>query len=146
MTEHIFCDILYANKSFENVYTNIIKNGGINVKRIGFILGVFVLIWMGVSALHLTNPYLRSSEFVEVNVTRGESVWAIARKYAAKETMAEELQEAIIEVNNLPPDGAVHAGRRLRVPVLEPAEQLQAMADHKGLDTAPRAPYNVVTE
>ena len=116
------------------------------MKRIGFVLSIFTLVWMGVSALHLTNPYLRSSEFVEVSVIRGDSVWTIARKYAAKETMAEELEEAIIEVNDLPPDGAVYAGRRLLVPVLEPAEQLQAMADHKALDTGGRAPYNDVTE
>ena len=69
------------------------------MKRIGFVLSIFTLVWMGVSALHLTNPYLRSSEFVEVSVIRGDSVWTIARKYAAKETMAEELEEAIIEVN-----------------------------------------------
>ena len=49
-------------------------------------------------------------------------------------------------MNDLPPDGAVYAGRRLLVPVLEPAEQLQAMADHKALDTGGRAPYNGYTE
>ena len=84
------------------------------MKKIGLALSVFALIWMGISALHLTNPYLRSAEF--------------------------------IEVNGLSPDGAVAAGRRLRVPVLEPAEQLQAMAEHKALDTAARAPYNDVTD
>ena len=94
------------------------------MKRIGFVLSIFTLVWMGVSALHLTNPYLRSSEFIEVSVIRGDSVWTIARKYAAKETMAEELEEAIIEVNDLP----------------------QAMADHKALDTGGRAPYNGYTE
>ena len=116
------------------------------MKKIGLALSVFVLIWMGVSALHLTNPYLRSAEFVEVSVMRGENVWTIARKFATKETMAEQLEEAIIEVNGLSPDGAVAAGRRLRVPVLEPVEQLQAMAEHKALDTAARAPYNDVTD
>ena len=45
------------------------------MKRIGFVLSIFTLVWMGVSALHLTNPYLRSSEFVEVSVIRGDSVW-----------------------------------------------------------------------
>ena len=105
------------------------------MKRIGFVLSIFTLVWMGVSALHLTNPYLRSSEFVEVSVIRGDSVWTIARKYAAKETMAEELEEAIIEVNDLPPDGTIHAGRHLRIPVIAPSEQLQAMAEHKSLDT-----------
>ena len=116
------------------------------MKRIGLALSVFALIWMGVSALHLTNPYLRSSEFIEVSVSRGENVWTIARRFATKETMAEQLEEAIIEVNGLAPDGAVAAGRRLRVPVIEPAEQLQAMAEHKALDTAARAPYNDVTD
>ena len=116
------------------------------MKKIGLVLSVFALIWMGVSALHLTNPYLRSADFIEVSVMRGENVWTIARKYTTKETMAEQLEEAIIEVNGLTPDGAVTAGRRLRVPVLESAEQLQAMAEHKALDTAARAPYNDVTD
>ena len=116
------------------------------MKRIGLVLSVFALMWMGASALHLTNPYLSSSEFIEVHVARGESVWTIARKYAPKESMAEQLEEAIIEVNGLAPDGAVHAGRRLRIPVLEQGEQLQAMAEHKSLDTAARAPYNDVTD
>ena len=101
------------------------------MKRIGLVLSVFALIWMGISALHLTNPYLRSSDFIEVSVMRGESVWTIARRYAAKETMAEQLEEAIIEVNGLAPDGAVAAGRRLQIPVLEQGAQLQAMAEHK---------------
>jgi len=116
------------------------------MKRIGLVLSVFALIWMGVSVLHLTNPYLRSSDFIEVSVSRGENVWTIARKYATKETMAEQLEEAIIEVNGLAPDGSVTAGRRLQIPVLEPTEQLQAMAEHKSLDTAARAPYNDVTD
>ena len=116
------------------------------MKRVGLFLSVFALIWMGVSALHLTNPYLRSAEFIEVSVMRGENVWTIARKYATKETMAEQLEEAIIEVNGLAPDGSVTAGRRLQIPVLEPTEQLQAMAEHKSLDTAARAPYNDVTD
>ena len=116
------------------------------MKCVGLFLSVFALIWMGVSALHLTNPYLRSAEFIEVSVMRGENVWTIARKYATKETMAEQLEEAIIEVNGLAPDGTVAAGRRLQIPVLEPAEQLQAMAEHKSLDTAARAPYNGVTD
>ena len=116
------------------------------MKRVGLFLSVFALIWMGVSALHLTNPYLRSAEFIEVSVMRGENVWTIARRYTTRETMAEQLEEAIIEVNGLTPDGAVTAGRRLRVPLLAPAEQLQAMAEHKSLDTAARAPYNDVTD
>jgi len=116
------------------------------MKRIGLVLSVFALIWMGVSALHLTNPYLRSFDFIEVSVSRGENVWTIARKYTTKETMAEQLEEAIIEVNGLAPDGSVTAGRRLQIPVLEPTEQLQAMAEHKSLDTAARAPYNDVTD
>ena len=116
------------------------------MKKIGLALSVFALIWMGVSALHLTNPYLRSADFIEVQVSRGENVWSIARRYTTKETMTEQLEEAIIEVNGLAPDGGVAAGRRLRVPVLEPVEQLQAMAEHKALDTAARAPYTDVTD
>ena len=116
------------------------------MKKIGLFLSVCALIWMGISALHLTNPYLRSADFIEVQVSRGENVWSIARRYATRETLAEQLEEAIIEVNGLAPDGSVAAGRRLRVPVIEPAEQLQAMAEHKALDTAARAPYNGVTD
>ena len=145
LTEHLFCVILYPNKSFENIYTDIYKTE-VKMKRIGLALSVFALIWMGVSALHLTNPYLRSSEFIEVSVSRGENVWTIARRFATKETMVEQLEEAIIEVNGLAPDGAVAAGRRLRVPVIEPTEHLQAMAEHKALDMAARAPYNDVTD
>ena len=105
------------------------------MKKIGLFLSVCALIWMGISALHLTNPYLRSADFIEVQVSRGENVWSIARRYATRETMAEQLEEAIIEVNGLAPDGSVAAGRRLRVPV-----------EHKALDTAARAPYNGVTD
>ena len=105
------------------------------MKKIGLVLSVFALIWMGVSALHLTNPYLRSADFIEVQVSRGENVWSIARRYTTRETMAEQLEEAIIEVNDLLPDGAVYAGRHLRVPILASGEQLQAMAEHKVLDT-----------
>ena len=92
------------------------------MKYIGLIFSAFMLIWMGVSALHLTNPYLRASTFVEVSVSRGENVRAIAHKYAAKEAMAQDLAEAIIEVNGLSPDGFVYAGRRLRIPMIEPTE------------------------
>ena len=66
------------------------------MKRIGLTLSLFTLIWMVVSSLHLTNPYLRSSEFMEISVERGDSVWTIARKYTTKESMAQELEEAII--------------------------------------------------
>ena len=116
------------------------------MKKIGLALSVFALIWMGVSALHLTNPYLRSSEFMEISVERGDSVWTIARKYATKETMAQELEEAIIEINGLPPNAALYAGRRLRIPMIDPPEQLQAMAEHKSLDTPAYASYNGVTK
>lgn len=116
------------------------------MKRIGLALGMFAFVWMVVSSLHLTNPYLRASAFVEISVARGDSVWTIARQYAAKESMARELEEAIIEVNDLSPDGAVYAGRRLRIPTIEPAEQLQAMAAHNSLDTSAPVPYNDLTE
>ena len=103
----------------------------VNKKRVGLLLGVIALVWMGISALHLTNPYLRSADFVEVSVAHGESVWSIAQTYSAKESTAKDLEEAIIEVNGLAPDGAVAAGRRLQIPVLEQGAQLQAMAEHK---------------
>ena len=116
------------------------------MKRIGLALGMFTFLWMIVSSLHLTNPYLRSAEFIEISVARGDSVWTIARQYAAKESMAQELEEAIIEINGLTPDAALYAGRRLQIPVLDPPEQLQAMADYKALDTPAHASYNGVTK
>ena len=101
----------------------------VNKKRVGLLFGVIALVWMGISALHLTNPYLRSADFVEVSVAHGESVWSIAQTYSAKESTAKDLEEAIIEVNDLPPDGTIHVGRHLRIPVIAPSEQLQAMAE-----------------
>jgi hypothetical protein len=146
LTEQAFCVILYPNRGFENVYAKTISAEGYHMKRIGLALGMFTLLWMVVSSLHLTNPYLRSSEFVEISVERGDSVWTIARRYAAKETMARELEEAIIEVNGLSPDATLYAGRRLHIPVIDPPEQLQAMAEYKALDTPAYAPYNGVTK
>ena len=62
----------------------------VNKKRVGLLFGVIALVWMGISALHLTNPYLRSADFVEVSVAHGESVWSIAQTYSAKESTAKE--------------------------------------------------------
>ena len=107
----------------------------VNKRYVAVLLGMIAFVWMGISALHLTHPYLRSADFVEVSVSSGESVWSIAQTYAARESTAKDLEEAIIEVNDLPPDGAVYAGRHLRVPILASGEQLQAMAEHKVLDT-----------
>ena len=56
------------------------------------------------------------------------------------------IEEAIIEINGLTPDAALYAGRRLQIPVLDPPEQLQAMADYKALDTPAHASYNGVTK
>ena len=66
----------------------------VNKKRVGLLFGVIALVWMGISALHLTNPYLRSADFVEVSVAHGESVWSIAQTYSAKESTVKDLEEA----------------------------------------------------
>ena len=112
--------------------------------RLFFCIGFFI--WMAISSLHLMNPYLRSSEFIEVSVAYGDSVWMIARKYASKEGMAQELEEAIIEVNHLPPDGTVYAGRCLMIPILTYTDEHRDWGVDKALDTPALAPYNDVTD
>ena len=116
------------------------------MKYIRFFSCIGFLVWMVISSLHLMNPYLRSSEFIEISVTHGDSVWMIARQYASKEGMAQELEEAIIEVNRLPPDGAVHAGRSLLIPTLTPANERRGRAVDKALDTPALASYNDFTD
>ena len=70
------------------------------------------------SPFHLRNDFLRSADFVTVEVARRENVWTIASRYTAKAEDVQELAEAIIEVNGLPADGALRAGQSLRIPVL----------------------------
>ena len=86
-------------------------------KMMGTVLAVIWVIFF--SPLHLTNAYLRSSDFDTVTVERQETVWQIAGRYTADEKNIRSLVEAIIEVNALSPDGAIRAGQRLRVPVLK---------------------------
>ena len=79
------------------------------------------------SPLHLGNAFLRSTDFDTVEVARKDSVWTIAARYTAKSEDANELAEAIIEVNGLPSDGGLRAGQKLRVPILK--ERLPKLAE-----------------
>ena len=67
---------------------------------------------------HLDNAYLCSDKFDTVTVSRNESVWDIAGRYTTNGNQARKLTEAIIEVNELPADGSVRSGQKLRVPVI----------------------------
>ena len=68
---------------------------------------------------HLTNRYLHSHDFDTVVIMHDDSVWSLARRYTTDEKQASELQQAIIDVNGLAPDGSgLYVGQNIRVPVL----------------------------
>ena len=81
----------------------------------GFILVVVLIASM---PLHLTNAYLRTSNFDKVVVRQGDNVWSIAEKYASEHKEVRELAAAIHEVNALNREGRVVPGQVLKVPVL----------------------------
>ena len=85
-------------------------------KVVVFFLVVF---FMAMSPLHLSNAYLRSSDFDTVTVHHNESVWSIAQRYTADDEHTASLMEAIVEINALESDGSVRAGQQLKVPVLD---------------------------
>lgn len=80
---------------------------------------VSVLFVMMAMPFHLTNSYLHSSNFDIVVIEHDDSVWSLAHRYTADEKQAAELQQAIIDVNGLAPDGSgIYAGQNIQVPVL----------------------------
>ncbi len=88
-------------------------------RRLAARLILAVLVAAIFSPFHLTNGYLRSSDFATVQVAQREDVWTIASRYTARSEDVRELVEAIIEVNGLPADGSLRAGQSLRVPILK---------------------------
>lgn len=87
---------------------------------------VAVLLFAVVSPFHLTNDYLRSSDFDTVTIKQNDSVWSLAARYTTNEKRAAELRQAIIEVNGLAPDGSgLRLGQQLQVPVLGRSESPQ---------------------
>ncbi|WP_187620218.1 LysM peptidoglycan-binding domain-containing protein [Selenomonas ruminis] len=89
-------------------------------------IAVAFLLFAVVSPFQLTNEYLRSSDFDTVTVKQNDSVWNLARRYTENESRAEELQQAIIEVNGLNPDGSnLRVGQQLQVPVIRNTEGTQ---------------------
>ncbi|ERL03285.1 LysM peptidoglycan-binding domain-containing protein [Mitsuokella sp. oral taxon 131] len=78
------------------------------------IVGVLLI----ASPLHLSNRYLRASDFDVVIVQEDENASAIALRYTNDTAQAKRLCEAIIDINALTPDGALRAGQSLRIPVL----------------------------
>lgn len=80
---------------------------------------LLVLALLMVQPLHLTNSYLRTADFATVTVASAETVSGIAHRYAPDEESAQELQQAIIDINALTPDGAVREGQTLRIPLRE---------------------------
>lgn len=80
-----------------------------------FILMAAVVVIPG----NLTNEYLRSSEFDTVTICPNDSVWSLSQRYTMDERRREKLQQAIIEINGLAPDGSgLRAGQQIQVPVL----------------------------
>ncbi len=83
-------------------------------------LVVVVLLFAVVSPFQLSNEYLRTSDFDTVTIRQDDSVWNLARRYTADENKAKDLQQAIIEVNGLKPDGSnLRVGQQLQVPVIK---------------------------
>ncbi|MBQ1867202.1 LysM peptidoglycan-binding domain-containing protein [Selenomonas sp.] len=96
------------------------------MKKKNLWIAVAFLLFAVVSPFHLTNEYLRSSDFDTVTVKQNDSVWNLARRYTENESRAEELQQAIIEVNGLNPDGSnLRVGQQLQVPVIRNTEGTQ---------------------
>ena len=84
---------------------------------LGFVSILFMMMMM---PFHLTNAYLHSSDFDTVVVKHNDSVWGLAHRYTDDEKQAAELQQAIIDVNGLLPDGSgLVAGQNIQVPVLK---------------------------
>lgn len=85
-----------------------------------------VLLFAVVSPFQLSNEYLRSSDFDTVTIRQNDSVWNLAHRYTTDEGKARELQQAIIEVNGLDPDGSnLRVGQQLQVPVIKNTEGTQ---------------------
>ncbi|SDG42099.1 LysM domain-containing protein [Selenomonas sp. WCT3] len=83
-------------------------------------IAVAVLLFAVVSPFNLTNEYLRASDFDTVTVKQNDSVWNLARRYTTDEARAMDLQQAIIEVNGLAPDGSnLRVGQQIQVPVVK---------------------------
>ena len=108
----------------ENVFWNSLFDiGGVDImkcmkKRI-FQLVIILVAVAAFMPFHLTNEYLRSSDFDTVTIKQNDSVWSLAARYTTSEERAAELRQAIIEVNGLAPDGSgLRLGQQLQVPVL----------------------------
>ena len=80
---------------------------------------LLVLFLLGMAPLHLSNGYLRSSDFDIVTIHPNESVWNVAQRYTTENRDTARLVEAIAVVNGLDADANVRYGQKLRVPVLK---------------------------
>ena len=115
----------------ENVFrNNMFGNGGVSImecmKKRFFQLAVILVAAAAFMPFHLTNDYLRSSDFDTVTIKQNDSVWSLAARYTTNEKRAAELRQAIIEVNGLAPDGSgLRLGQQLQVPVLGRSESQQ---------------------
>lgn len=85
---------------------------------------------LSLSPLHLSNHYLRCTDFDVVVARDADSVARIASRYTNDPQQVERLAEAIIDVNGLPPDGALRVGQNVRVPVL-PRQEGAEVAVHQ---------------
>ncbi|MBQ1890687.1 MAG: LysM peptidoglycan-binding domain-containing protein, partial [Selenomonas sp.] len=80
------------------------------MKKRFFQLAVILVAAAAFMPFHLTNDYLRSSDFDTVTIKQNDSVWSLAARYTTNEKRAAELRQAIIEVNGLAPQKSRNAG------------------------------------
>lgn len=67
---------------------------------------------------NLTNEYLRCGAFDTVTICQNDSVRSLSQRYTTDESRCQKLQQAIIEINGLAPDGSgLRAGQQLQIPV-----------------------------
>jgi hypothetical protein len=81
---------------------------------------LLLLVW--VAPLHLSNVYLRSSDFDIVTIHTNENVWSVAERYTSDTEHTVRLMEAIVEINGLDHEASVYAGQQIKVPVLAKAQ------------------------
>lgn len=86
---------------------------------------ISLIFFAAFSPLHLNNEYLRCSSFDTVTIRTGDTIHSIAGRYTVNEYDREKLVEAISDINGLPIEGILPAGRSIHVPVLASASMGQ---------------------
>lgn len=82
----------------------------------GFIM---VGLFFAIAPLHLTNAYLRTNQFIQIEIQQSEKPAAVAGRYAVDEKDKAELTQAICEINAVGEDDKLRKGQNLKLPLLE---------------------------